>query len=169
MATSCRQLQAFTLIELAKVLAVIAILCALALPPFMQTVRYVRADTLRTQIHVALTRARHEAIIRKRIVSACASVDGLTCTRDWNEGWIIYEGRGDPVSRQQVLHRGQRAPTPDLAARSNRRMTLFYPNGSSSAGSMSISLCLEGREHSKVVINFGGRISARRARKIKFC
>jgi len=163
------RLHGFTRHELAAVLAVIAILCALALPPFMWTARRVRADALRTQIHVALTRVRNEAIFRKRIVSACASADGLTCSRDWNEGWIIYEGRGVPATRRQVLLRGQRTPAPDLTARSNRRMTLFYPNGSSSAGSMSISLCLEGREHSKVVINFGGRISARRARKIKLC
>jgi type IV fimbrial biogenesis protein FimT len=56
--------------------------------------------TARNRLHVeinalfhAIHLARKESIMRRRIVSLCPSLDGLTCEpgRDWSTGWLMFE------------------------------------------------------------------------------
>lgn len=81
----------FTLVELMITLAVVAILVALAAPPFQSFVENNRSVTATNEFLSALTLTRSEAVKRDRVTVLCASSDGATCTGAWNEGWIAFE------------------------------------------------------------------------------
>jgi type IV fimbrial biogenesis protein FimT len=74
-------------------LTLIALIVGLGLPSFSGVVAragmHVEINALFHAIHVA----RKESIMRKRIVSLCPSLDGLSCEPglDWSSGWLMFE------------------------------------------------------------------------------
>lgn len=80
----------FTLLELIIVLAVVAIVMSFAIPS-MQS--FSQNDRLTTNINTLighLAYARSEALTRSSQVVVCASDDGLGCSGNWTDGWIVY-------------------------------------------------------------------------------
>jgi type IV fimbrial biogenesis protein FimT len=111
----------FTLIELAIVLAIVAILLRVATPGMSRTVAARALAAQSSEFMAALRFARAEAIRRGMPVTVCASVapgvppacQGPQAT-DWRSGWIVFadhQRRGvldehDPLLRvQQPLQR----------------------------------------------------------------
>ena len=80
----------FTLLELIMVLALVAIVMTFAIPA-MQT--FTLNDRLTTNINVLighLAYARSESLTRSSQVVICTSDDGLTCSGNWSDGWIVF-------------------------------------------------------------------------------
>jgi type IV fimbrial biogenesis protein FimT len=76
----------FTLIEVATVLAVIGVLTAVAMPSFNYLIATNRAKAAASDLHLALTRARSEALTRN--VNVTLSPVGA----GWVSGWRITYG-----------------------------------------------------------------------------
>ena len=80
----------FSLIELIVTLAVASVVIALALPSFQRLMQSNRVAAIGDEFSSALTFARMEALKRSQRVSICASDDGVACTADWNDGYIVF-------------------------------------------------------------------------------
>lgn len=89
MDSRCR---AFTLYELIITLALVAVLATIALPSFAALAARHRQSTEINALFHAFHQARKEAIMRRRVVSLCPSLDGQRCarTRDWSTGWLLF-------------------------------------------------------------------------------
>ena len=116
-----RASRGFTLIELAIVLAIAAILLRVAAPGMSRTVAARALAAQASEFMAALRFARSEALKRGTVVTLCAATpapQALACQGgrqvDWRSGWIVFvdAGRrgtleaGEPVLRvQQPLQR----------------------------------------------------------------
>lgn len=80
----------FTLVELMVTLAVLAILAAVAVPSFQDTIRSNRVTTENNELLAALNLTRTEAIKSRAIAELCATPDGTACGADWNQGWMVW-------------------------------------------------------------------------------
>lgn len=82
----------FTLIEMLVTLAVIAVLAAIALPSFTQSIRRNAVSTASNALLADLGYARAEAVTRGMDVSVCPSTDGTSCSDGaaWESGWLVY-------------------------------------------------------------------------------
>jgi type IV fimbrial biogenesis protein FimT len=87
----------FTLIELAIVLAIVAILLRVAAPGMSRTVAARALDAQSSEFMAALRFARTTAMQRGMVVTICASAPGgppLACqgsgAADWRNGWIVF-------------------------------------------------------------------------------
>jgi type IV fimbrial biogenesis protein FimT len=90
--TDKRHSGGFTLVEIATVMAIAAIILMIAIPSF----RYVTSSNRAAQEVNALLGdmryARAEAVKEGQQVTICASSDGLNCSglSDWKNGWIVF-------------------------------------------------------------------------------
>lgn len=103
----------FGLIELMITIAIVAILTAIALPSYQQSIKSNRVTTDANDFISAVNIARNEAISKGRPVSVCASANGTSCdsviAADWSNGWMVFTdystsgvvdaGAGDTVVR----------------------------------------------------------------------
>jgi type IV fimbrial biogenesis protein FimT len=69
----------------------VAILAAIALPSFQDSLRSNRAATTTNSMLASLSLARSEAIRNNRTASICPSADGAACGADWSAGWLVWE------------------------------------------------------------------------------
>ena len=155
------------LLECLAVLAIVAVLASLVLPPAGEMLNSLRADSLRMTLHTSLVRARNEAVTRRELIGVCASVDGLQCTSDWNQGWMMYRSgarRGPPPSASAVLSHHPGSSTVSLSAHSStgRPLLFFQADGRSPGANVTLRICHRGRLHGEVVVNNGGRARSSR-------
>jgi type IV fimbrial biogenesis protein FimT len=98
-----RPARGFTLIELAIVLAIVAILLRVAAPGMSRTVAARALAAQSSEFMAALRFARSEALKRGSAVTVCAAVPpgappGCQGARaaDWRSGWIVFADRQRP-------------------------------------------------------------------------
>lgn len=88
----------FGLIELMITVAILAILTAIALPSYRQTIQNNRTTTEASDFVTAIDVARGEATSRTRPVTLCPSANGTSCTGATNWGspnrWIVFTDYG---------------------------------------------------------------------------
>lgn len=98
-----RKIQGVTLYELLMTLALVGIVAASGLPAFDRMLARNRQAVEINALFHALHRARKESIMRRKVVSLCPSLDGLSCEpgTDWSSGWILFEN-ADRDSPPQV-------------------------------------------------------------------
>ncbi len=82
----------FTLIELMITVAIAAIVMAIGIPSFRETIRQNRLTTYNNQFIATLNLTRSEAIKRGTRVTLCKSADGATCAtaEGYEQGWIVF-------------------------------------------------------------------------------
>jgi len=88
----------FTLVELMLTLAVAAILTAVAVPSFRQTIMDNRLTTQSNEFITALNIARSEAVKRGETVTV-ASKNGTS----WQSGWTITDSQGNVLRDHNAL------------------------------------------------------------------
>lgn len=94
----------FSLIELMVTIAVMAILMAVVVPSFTDTLLGSKLASYANSLSGSAMLARSEAIKRNATVSLCVSSTGASCdTGSWEQGWIVLSGTS-------VLHRGEALP-----------------------------------------------------------
>ncbi|MDH4107881.1 MAG: GspH/FimT family pseudopilin [Gammaproteobacteria bacterium] len=87
--------KAYSLFELLMTLALAAIVFGLGLPSLGALVADQRLRAETDALFHAIHRARQESIVRRRVVTICASRDGRACDpdADWSAGWIVFANR----------------------------------------------------------------------------
>ena len=105
----------YSLYELIMTLGLLSIVLGLGLPSLAGLVadNALRAET--DALFHAMHLARQESVIRRRVVTLCASVDGESCDPDnrWSDGWILFvnerrlgsdlRSAGEPLLRQHTV------------------------------------------------------------------
>lgn len=95
----------FTLVEMMVTVAVMAILVAIAVPSFTDTLLGSKLAAYANSLSGGAMLARSEAIKRNATVSLCVSSTGTSCdTGSWEQGWIVISGT-------TVLHREEALPS----------------------------------------------------------
>lgn len=89
----------YTLVELAVVVAITAVLAGAGLPSLGAFLAGRRMDAQVGALTSSLRLARSEAMRRGERVTVCRSTDGAQCgadasARDWSSGWIVFLDRG---------------------------------------------------------------------------
>lgn len=92
----CPRRRGFSLYELLMTLALVSIIIGLGLPSFGALVADKRLRVETDALFHAVHRARQESIVRRRVVTLCASVDGRSCDAGnrWSQGWIVFANKG---------------------------------------------------------------------------
>lgn len=87
-----RRCAGFTLTELIVTVAIAAIVMAIGIPAFRETMSQNRLTTTVNSFVAALNLARSEAIKRGTRVTLCKSADGATCavTGGYEQGWMVF-------------------------------------------------------------------------------
>lgn len=140
--THLNKQEGFTLVELVVTLALAAILVALAMPDFGETLRSWRRDSATRALTSSLHLARTEAIKSSRRIMVCPSSNGTSCTAttEWRNGWMVFVDDG---ATDQAFDAGERilqvttAPGGIASLTSSGGMTFlqFFPTSLMAPGS----------------------------------
>jgi len=154
--------QGFTLIELLVTLTVLAIMLAIAVPNFTESMEATRQRTQVNQLLADLNFARSRAITMRRPVSLCAGALACGGVATWSGQVLIFDDleANGTIDQHDLMLR-----TTELAAdhawrwrnfREQRHMT-FKPDGTTHSLNGTFILCRQGKPLRKIVINVTGR------------
>lgn len=158
-----------TIVELLVGLAVVAALCALALPAMRQFVETQRATAAVNQLIGTVQFARSAAVTASATVTLCPSGDGARCgTRDaWHAGSLVFEdldGDGRRGQRERVLRHFPALPPGSRVywkSFRNRSYLSFTPTGLTAWQNGHFRYCphdADPRHIREIVINPQGRV-----------
>lgn len=145
--------------------AVLAVLAALALPPWQALLRDLQARSLRAELVSSLVLARSTAVTQRRRVTVCALAEGAQCGDDWNRGWQVQieprTGHNGPATVVRVHAR--RHGRVRLRSSEHRPNVQFRADGRNAGTNQSIVLCVNDQEHSRVIVSVPGRVRSQTA------
>ncbi len=154
----------WTLIEQLMLVAIVAVLASIAVPPMQGMLARSRLRSAQMDLIAGLQQARYLAISRGLPAIFCPSRDGGTCRKSsrWEQGWLIAIDRdGNDQPDRSVLYTGPHAPG-DMRVRSSsgRYRVRFHPDGSAAGSNLTITLCLPHDEDRalNVVVSNPGRV-----------
>lgn len=129
----------FNLVELAVVVAVLALLAAIGTPRMIALINSNRLAGATGELVAALQLARSEAIRRSARVTVCASANGITCasSTSWTR-WIIV-GRDNTTGANEVIR--DHTITGTIQMRGPRDGIRFNPSGLAAAEQL-LSTCV---------------------------
>ncbi|KRG55894.1 GspH/FimT family pseudopilin [Stenotrophomonas maltophilia] len=159
------------LIEFLIAVMVLAVLLALAWGPWQRMLRHFQAETLRAELVTSLSMARSAAITERRRVTVCGSSDGMTCDQAWRQGWRVQVEPANSATgagRELRVHRTRQRHV-DLRTSDHRPDVRFRPDGRNAGTNQSIALCVDGQEHSRVIISVPGRVRSQRPQRPTAC
>jgi type IV fimbrial biogenesis protein FimT len=137
----------FTLLEIMVAVAVIAILCAIAVPSYSAAVARSECNTLLTALVGSVINARGAAMNHESDAILCPSDDGTSCSGStlWHTGWIVgvdRDGNNSIDSSEIVVAR-----QPDfkenvqMVTTAGRTRLQFQPYGSNAGSNVTFTLC----------------------------
>ncbi len=135
-----RRPRGYSLYELLLTLAIASVVLGLGVPSFATLAADRRITAQLDPLFHAVHRARKASIVRRRVVTLCASADGKQCddSYDWSAGWIVFvnRDRDEPPRRDAdepllVVHAGdaRTAVTANRRAFTLRSTKLRATNG----------------------------------------
>ncbi|NII11486.1 GspH/FimT family pseudopilin [Oleiagrimonas sp. C23AA] len=162
----------FTLIEMVTALAVLAILCTLALPSMerfsARSTRVTRQDDLVMALHAA----RSAAITQGGDTMICPSRDGEHCAdgEHWEMGWLAgFDRDHDGAPDDMPFLTGQGDPQDDVVilGATSRPRVRFHADGSAPGSNLRLTVCTHqpGSTGGAIVVANSGRIRLARARR----
>ncbi|MGI9233100.1 MAG: GspH/FimT family pseudopilin [Woeseiaceae bacterium] len=113
-----RSSSGYSLYELLVTTSLIAALLIVGIPGFGSMLARQRQQVEINALFHAVHLARKESIMRRKVVSICASLDGEQCAtgKDWSQGWLMFENQdrdsppridpGEPVLRHHNVDDG---------------------------------------------------------------
>jgi type IV fimbrial biogenesis protein FimT len=116
-------MRGFTLIELITVISVMAILSAIALPGFGRLMSTMKVKDAATNLYLAMTKARSEAI--KRSIPVTISPVGGS----WTNGWQITDPGGVVLSSQGAITGSLSIAAVDETDNSALASVIYVPSG----------------------------------------
>jgi type IV fimbrial biogenesis protein FimT len=161
----------FTLVELAVVGTIVAVLLTVAIPSVAAFRTQLQLKTATNNLFNSVLFTRREAVMRNMRVVLCKSRDGATCTRagGWEQGWLVFLDANNNANvdlGELVLQRQTEAPQVRIVGNSAVANYVSYTGMGVSAHlsgafqSGTFTVCSPaGREVElrKVVISPGGR------------
>ena len=158
------QVRGTTLIEQIMVLAIMAILTSIAVPPLRRLLSRDRLQIAQTDFMAALQNARATAATSGMRTLLCPSRDGTSCSDEgrWDGGWLMgYDNDHDDQPDDGPLHvsNGYHARL-IIHSSSGRHLVRFRPDGSARGSNLTVVFCE--RTHAArtlaVVVSNSGRI-----------
>ena len=151
--------QGLTLLELMVTIAIAGILLTIGVPSFQAIVTSNRISANTNNFITAINLARSEAIKRGTDISVCKSADGVSCTGDWNQGWIVYLTSDPP---EVIIRVFDGLSGDDTLTSSVNEELKFNSMGALASPSdeevtFNFSLCDSSNERRQIVINPVGR------------
>jgi len=161
-----KNLRGHSLTELLFAMALWGGLLAIALPAFAGLVEETRANAVAHRIQAELAMAREAALLGRRPVTFCRSINGVNCAPvgAWSEGTITFEdtNRNDRIDPGERLIRATQKGDFQglhLIDHSVRRHIRFRPDGRSAGTNLTLRLCAKDLEPLRLmIINTGGRV-----------
>lgn len=155
----------FTLIELMITIAVAAVLLAIGLPSFQQSLRSNRVATATNEMIGALSLARGEAIRNNGGGAVCPSTNGTACGGAWSDGWLVWadtNGNSALDAGEAVLRYSQGSPR--LAVSNSGGTVAFDARGRRrAAGDQTLTLrpdeCADQPLQRTLTINASGQVT----------
>lgn len=123
---SPRRARGFSLIELIVTISIVAILLAVALPSFVDTITRNRIAGAANDFVAGLNYARTEALRRNGSAGVCTSLDGVTCDGTWNDKWIVFSGDS---KNPTVLRASEFSPKDSFTAQQATTLIEFDARG----------------------------------------
>lgn len=167
-----RRAGGFTLVELAAVVAVAAVLVGVGVPPLTDTVRSIRLTSASNDLLAGLLMARSEAVKRNGRGVICKSSNGVSCasTGGWEQGWMVFHDANNNGSRESgeaIVERGH-ALAGDLRVTGNLNVARYVSytgtgrtktvGGGFQSGTL--TMCrqsVDGGEARQIIISSSGR------------
>lgn len=162
----------FTLVELMVAVALLAVLLAMGVPSFKETIERNQLASQANEFISSLSIARSEAVKRGKVVTVCKSVDGSGCSAasaGYEVGWIVFvDENGDGVRNgdtDELLQRSYELKDGytlrGSAANALSDFVSYRSSGRSNAvGTGSFVLCKDSdvTKSRSVIIEFTGRV-----------
>ena len=126
----------FTVLELMIVVTIVAVLAAIGLPSFRDSIRSNRLATASNEMIATVAFARSESIKNNLGAAICPSPDGESCSGTWAGGWLVWsdlnadglrQSAGEPVLRRQAALR-------DIVSSGSNAAIRFSPRGAVTGG-----------------------------------
>lgn len=160
----CRRHAGMTLIEQIMVLAVIAVLTGMAVPPMRSLLARNRLQAAQMDFIAALQHARGTAVMSGRHTLFCPTRDGSSCSDGmrWDSGWMLgHDSDGDRQPDHGALYAGSGyAGKLTILSSAGRRYVRFHPDGSARGSNITLLFCQVGNAgHAlSVVVSSAGRV-----------
>jgi len=153
-----------TLIEQIMVLAIVAVLTGMAVPPMRSLLARNRLQAAQMDFIAALQHARGTAIMSGRRTLFCPTHDGSSCSdaMHWDSGWLLgHDSDGDRQPDHGALYVGSGyAGKLTILSSVGRHYVRFRPDGSARGSNITLLFCQVGNaEHAlSVVVSNAGRV-----------
>jgi type IV fimbrial biogenesis protein FimT len=169
MSTRPSKFNGFSLCECLISVALLAGLCALALPSFATLVQRQISTSTRDDFFAVIQHARAESLSRQQHVVLCATRDQQTCdlSQDWRSGAMSFIDSNKNRRRdasERILHIVS-IPN-ELRVRASRSLLVYRADGSARGSNLSVALChtrIAGMRGDQVVVANSGRARMDRA------
>ncbi|WP_028240855.1 GspH/FimT family pseudopilin [Stutzerimonas azotifigens] len=145
---------AFTLVELAVTLTLLALVAMIAVPATADFLERNRQQAQRHHLEGLLHEARARAVIEGRKTELCPSEDGISCTNDWTRPWLLRR-----VDDGEVYFRTEAVTSRSPLRWSGFTQSLrFYGNGTSPVSSGRFFQCHRNEIAWQLIVSRQGRI-----------
>lgn len=161
-----RQQHGVTLIEQIMVLAIVAALTGMAIPPMRKLLGRNQLQVAQTDFIAALRHARETAIVSGKRTLFCPTRDGSRCNDDtrWDSGWLLgHDANGDNQPDNgplYVSHGHSYHGKLIISSTTGRHVVRFHPDGSASGSNITLLFCQPSSpKHAlSVVVSNSGRV-----------
>lgn len=159
--------QGFSLVELLVTLLIAMLLLTLAIPAYRYLLTENTAAAKINDLVAAINYARNQAVYRHTIVTLCSSMDGKSCSGQWNNGWIIFvdrRGDGHWAAEDEILRIYTAIPASSDLEWSGQRSLQYLQMDSSGAtrgqaGTFRFTVDkTQPQKYSKIIISQTGRV-----------